>query len=111
MRTQLRTFPYPSIEIVSWLNDDTVSRNITVEKHKGQTNKPSAFFAPLPGGVRFPRPTLFVILIDEVRGIFTARAMLAYIASAVLATTIPSVCPSICPSVRHTPVLCQYDGT
>ena len=34
---------------------------------------------------------------------FTARA----IASAVLATAIPSVCLS----VRHTPVLCQNDGT
>ena len=37
------------------------------------------------------------------------------IASAVLATAIPSVCPSVCPSVRlsvcHTPVLCQNDGT
>jgi len=22
-----------------------------------------------------------------------------------------SVCPSVCPSVRHTPVLCQNDGT
>ena len=29
------------------------------------------------------------------------------IASAVLATAIPSVCPSVC----HTPVLCQNDGT
>ena len=30
-------------------------------------------------------------------------------------TAIPSVCPSfclsVCPSVRHTPVLCQNDGT
>ena len=33
------------------------------------------------------------------------------IASAVLATAIPSVCPSVRPSVRHTPVLCQNDGT
>jgi len=32
----------------------------------------------------------------------------ARIASAVLATAIPS---SVCPSVRHTPVLCQNDGT
>jgi len=31
----------------------------------------------------------------------------ARIASAVLATAIPSVCPSVC----HTPVLCQNDGT
>jgi len=31
----------------------------------------------------------------------------ARIASAVLAIAIPSVCPS----VRHTPVLCQNDGT
>jgi len=46
--------------------------------------------------------------------IFTARRN-ARIASAVLATEIPSVClsvcPSVCPSVRHTPVLCQNDGT
>ena len=38
--------------------------------------------------------------------IFTARRN-ARIASAVLATAIPSVHPS----VRHTPVLCQNDGT
>jgi len=46
--------------------------------------------------------------------IFTARRN-ARIASAVLATAIPSVClsvrPSVCPSVCHTPVLCQNDGT
>ena len=35
----------------------------------------------------------------------------AHIASAVLATAIPSVRPSVCLSVRHTPVLCQNDGT
>jgi len=37
----------------------------------------------------------------------------ARIASAVLATAIPSVRPSVsvCLSVRHTPVLCQNDGT
>ena len=35
----------------------------------------------------------------------------ARIASAVLATAIPSVCLSVCLSVRHTPVLCQNDGT
>ena len=39
----------------------------------------------------------------------------ARIASAVLATAIQSVRPSVClsvrPSVRHTPVLCQNDGT
>jgi len=43
----------------------------------------------------------------------------ARIASAVLATAIPSVClsvclsvrPSVCPSVRHTPLLCQNGGT
>jgi len=40
------------------------------------------------------------------RRIFTARCN-ALIASAVLATAIPSVCPSVC----HTPVLCQNDGT
>ena len=39
----------------------------------------------------------------------------ARIASAVLATAIPSVRPYVClsvrQSVRHTPVLCQNDGT
>ena len=35
----------------------------------------------------------------------------ARIASAVLATEIPSVCLSVRPSVCHTPVLCQNDGT
>jgi len=35
----------------------------------------------------------------------------ARIASAVLATAIPSVCPSVRLSVYHTPVLCQNDGT
>ena len=37
----------------------------------------------------------------------------ARIASAVLATAIPSVSvrPSVRPSVCHTPVLCQNDGT
>jgi len=38
---------------------------------------------------------------------FCYSARSARIASAVLATAIPSVCPS----VRHTPVLCQNDGT
>jgi len=33
----------------------------------------------------------------------------ARIASAVLATAIPSVHLSVCPSVRHMPVLCQND--
>ena len=37
---------------------------------------------------------------------FTARRN-ARIASAVLATAIPSVCPSVC----HTPVLCQNNST
>jgi len=32
-------------------------------------------------------------------------------ASTVHATTNPSICPSICLSVRHTPVLCQNEGT
>jgi len=35
----------------------------------------------------------------------------ARIASAVLATAIPSIRLPVCPSVRHTPVLCQNDGT
>ena len=35
----------------------------------------------------------------------------ARIASALLATAIPSVCPSVRLSVRYTPVLCQNDGT
>ena len=43
---------------------------------------------------------------DRIVLIFTARRN-ARIASAVLATAIPSVRPS----VRHTPVLCQNDGT
>jgi len=42
---------------------------------------------------------------------FLQRARNARIASAVLATAIPSVCPSVHLSVRHTPVLCQNDGT
>jgi len=46
--------------------------------------------------------------------VFTARRN-ARIASAVLAIAIPSVSPSVrlsvCLSVRHTPVLCQNDGT
>jgi len=46
-------------------------------------------------------------------GFYSARN--ARIASAVLATAIPSVRPSVrlsvCLSVRHTPVLCQNDGT
>jgi len=46
--------------------------------------------------------------------LFTARRN-ARIASAVLAIAIPSVylsvSPSVRPSVRHTPVLCQNDGT
>jgi len=43
--------------------------------------------------------------------LFTARRN-ARIASAVLATAIPSsVRLSVCLSVRHTPVLCQNDGT
>jgi len=46
--------------------------------------------------------------------LFTAHRN-ARIASAVLATAIPSVClsvrPSVRPSFRHTPVLCQNDGT
>ena len=41
--------------------------------------------------------------------VFTARRN-ARIASAV-ATAIPSVCLSVRPSVRHTPVLCQNDGS
>jgi len=54
---------------------------------------------------------IFVVL--ELLVYYSARN--ARIASAVLATAIPSVCPSIClsvrPSVCHTPVLCQNDGT
>ena len=38
------------------------------------------------------------------------RARNARIASAVLATAIPSVCLSVRLSVRHTPVLCQNGG-
>jgi len=42
--------------------------------------------------------------------VFTARHN-ARIASAVLATAIPSVCLSVRPSVWHTPVFCQNDCT
>jgi len=42
--------------------------------------------------------------------IFAARRN-ARIASAILATAIPSVRPSVRPSVCHTPVLCQNDCT
>ena len=42
--------------------------------------------------------------------LFIARRN-ARIASAVLATAIPSVRLSVRLSVRHTPVLCQNDGT
>ena len=45
-------------------------------------------------------------LLSVIELLFTARRN-ARIASAVLAIAIPSVCPS----VRHTPVLCQNDGT
>jgi len=50
----------------------------------------------------------FVLLLtfDDFSQNFTAR-LNARIASAVLATPTPSVCLS----VRHTPVLCQNDGT
>jgi len=49
-------------------------------------------------------------LLSVIELLFTARRS-ARIASAVLATAIPSVCRlSVCPSVRHTPVLCQNDG-
>jgi len=44
--------------------------------------------------------------VDGVSFVITARRN-ARIASAVLATAIPSVCPSVC----HTPVLCQNDCT
>jgi len=78
-------------------------------------------------GIQLSRPP------PNFRPIFTARRN-ASIASAVLAIAIPSVClsgllftarrnariasavlgtaiPSVCPYVRHTPVLCQNDGT
>jgi len=48
--------------------------------------------------------------IGALGAVFTARRN-ARIASAVLAIAIPSVCLSVRPSVRHTPVLCQNDGT
>ena len=61
-------------------------------------------------GVRCHRKTIISISRST---FYSARN--AGIASAVLATAIPSVCPSVCPSVRpsvrHTPVLCQNDGT
>jgi len=43
--------------------------------------------------------------------LFTARRNACIASAAVLATAIPSVRPSVCLSVRHTPVLCQNDGT
>ena len=43
--------------------------------------------------------------------IYYYSARNARIASAVLATAIPSVRPSVCLSVRHTPVLCQNGDT
>jgi len=46
-------------------------------------------------------------LLSAIELLFTARR----IASAALVTAIPSVCPSVRLSVRHTPVLCQSDGT
>ena len=52
------------------------------------------------------RDDLLVTVSRCSRPLFTARRN-ARIASAVLATAIPSVRPS----VRHTPVLCQNDGT
>ena len=42
--------------------------------------------------------------------VFTGRRS-ARIASALLATAIPSVCPSVRLSVRHMLLLCQNDGT
>jgi len=47
-----------------------------------------------------------IAICKPLNAIFTARRN-ARIAIAVLATAIPSVCLS----VRHTPVLCQDDGT
>jgi len=44
----------------------------------------------------------FVITLIAVINFYSARN--ARIASAVLATAIPSVCPSVCLSIRHTPV-------
>jgi len=50
-----------------------------------------------------------VTIEERVRRFYSARN--ARIASAVLATAIPSVRPSVRLSVRQTPVLCQNDGT
>jgi len=44
-------------------------------------------------------------------GVYFYSARNTRIASTVLATAISSVCLSVRPSVRHTPVLCQNDGT
>jgi len=46
---------------------------------------------------------------DSLSVFYSARNV--RIASAVLATAIPSVCLSVRLSVCHTPVLCQNDGT
>ena len=53
------------------------------------------------------RPSCWALA--HISSFYSARN--ARIASAVLATAIPSVRPSVCLSVRHTPVLCQNDGT
>jgi len=50
------------------------------------------------------------LVINQSINLFTARRN-ARIASVVLATAIPSVRPSVRLSIRHTPVLCQNDGT
>jgi len=57
------------------------------------------------------RSELHKVLFLALSVTFFYSARNARIASAVLATAIPSVCPSVRPSVRHTPVLCQNDGT
>jgi len=91
-----------------WSYDVTVNRSNTTEiwlsmyrtPHRKITHRPYPFLfrRRTPEGRGSIAPT----------GFYSARN--ARIASAVLATAIPSVCPSVCPSVRHTPVLCQNDG-
>ena len=43
--------------------------------------------------------------------VFLQRAAMLALRCAVLPTAIPSVCLSVRLSVRHTPVLCQNEGT
>ena len=76
-------------------------------KFQGEEVVPGEYFF----GFYKTRDILFLtITMANLNRFFTARRN-ARIASAVLATAIPSVRPSVCLSVRHTLVLCQNDGS